>query len=138
MKSEEIRQALSRHPYEVSYFGPLLPGKPFDEIIPFPTGGYNRFSVADEDVVTRAGVANAELTKYLVVGDLKLVVIKKAEMQSYYGDLTRFLLQVETPNKELLDCQLVLFQRYWLKETKLDNVQCKPAAAASNNNNKKQ
>ena len=137
VKMDEINDAISRHPYEVSFFGPL-PAKPFEQLAPFPTGGYNRVPVTDEDVVGTAAIATTELTKPVNVGDLKLMTIVSAETQSYYGNLSKLVLEVETPKKDLLECQVVIFQRYWIKETKLLSFQCKPAAASLDNKNKKQ
>ena len=123
---DEINEALRKHPFEVGMFGPG-PAKPYEELVPlFPTGGYNRVPLTDENVLARADIAVAELTKSLASGDLKLIKIKTAETQNFYGSLSKLGLEVETAKKELLDCQVVLFQRWWIMETKLNSFDCKP------------
>lgn len=126
--SEEVSDAISRHPSGVSFFGPL-PAKPYEELLPFPSGGYNRESVKDEQVVAAAALAVPELSKSQAIGEeVKLIAIKSAASQSFYGALHKLVLELETTKKDRLTCEVVTFERSWIKEFKLSSFHCVPDA----------
>ncbi len=119
VSGEEITDAIRRHPYEVSYHGPL-PQTPYDKLPKFPTGGYNRISVDDKEVVKFAQFATQEISKK-EGQTLTLKNIQSAGTQTFYGQLYKLVLELtkKDSNNDSLVRNAVVFRREALNETKL-------------------
>lgn len=114
--SSEISEALSRHPVEWSFFGPL-PATPYEKLPPFPNGGYNRVSVERKDVTEAAEFAAKTQS-------MTLLKIKSAGEQSFYGHLFKLGLELKAESDESRSCQAVVFKRG--DEIKLSSFDCFP------------
>ncbi len=126
VKQEEISEAIRRHPSEVAFFGPL-PQTPYEKLPKFPSGGYNRVSVTEQDVQEAAQFATKEISKKEGAATLKQ--IKSAGTQTFYGYLYKLVLELtktggDNKKDDLLTCSAVVFQRHVLNEIKLYESSC--------------
>ncbi len=125
VSTKEISNAIERHPYEASFDGPF-PQTPFDQLPKFPNGGYNRVAVDDEEVVKSAQFATQEISKK-EGQTLTLKKIQSAGTQTFYGELYKLVLElmsIKDNKTNSLVCQALVFNRFFLNETKLYESSC--------------